>query len=213
MIILFGGEKGGTGKTTMAVNMAVLRAMQGRDVLLVNADKQQSAAQWAATRASENHTPHITCVSIYGSTVSDEVRKLAAKFDDVVIDAGGVDSLELRAGMLIADAIVTPAKPSQFDVFTLSKMDKLVGEARAVNVNLQAAILTNIAPTHPNMTDSEEMAEFVEELQNYALLKTIVKDRKAYRLCARDGMAAVEYVRGDEKAAAEMRALAAEVWA
>jgi chromosome partitioning protein len=152
-------------------------------------------------------------VSVYGSTLADEVRRLAGKFDDIVIDAGGVDSLELRAGMLVADAIVTPAKPSQFDVFTLSKMDKLVAEARAFNVNLQAAILTNIAPTNPRMTDAQEMADFVEELKNYTMLDTIVKDRKTYRLCARDGMAAVEYIRGDEKAAEEMRALAKEVWA
>lgn len=213
MIILFGGEKGGTGKTTMAINMAVQRALQGRDVLLIDADKQGSASQWASTRAQERFTPYITCVSILGKALTEQVRALTPKYDDIVIDAGGVDSLELRAGMLVADAIVTPAKPSQFDVFTLSKMDRLVAEARAFNQNLQAGILTNIAPTNPNMTDAQEMADFVDELQNYSLLKTIVKDRKAYRLCARDGMGAAEYLKGDEKAAFEMNQLAKEVWA
>lgn len=213
MIVLFGGEKGGTGKTTMALNMAVARAMQGREVLLIDADKQGSASQWAAVRAQERFTPAITCVSIYGKQLSEQVRSLMTKYQDIVIDAGGADSVELRAAMLVSDAIVTPANPSQFDVFTLSKMDKLVEEARAFNERLSAGILTNRAPTNPNMTDAQEMAEFVEELPNYGLLKTVVKDRKAYRLCARDGMGALEYQRGDEKAIAEMNQLAGEVWA
>lgn len=212
MIILFGGEKGGTGKTTMAINMAVLRAIDGRDVLLVDADKQGSAAQWASTRAAERHTPHITCVGITGKTLTDQVRAIAPKYQDIVIDAGGIDSLELRAAMLIADAIVTPARPSQFDVFTLAKMNQLVGEARAFNTRLQAGILTNCAPTNPRMTDAQELADFANDLSNYSLLKTVVMDRKAYRLCARDGLATTEYLRGDEKAAAEMRQLSKEVW-
>lgn len=213
MIILFGGEKGGTGKSTMALNMAVERAKSGRDVCLVDADKQGSASQWAAIRATERYTPFIACVSIYGETLSDQVSALAKRYDDIIIDAGGVDSYELRAGMLVADALVTPAKPSQFDVFTLSKMDKLVREVRAFNTRLQAAILTNIAPAHPSMTDVQEMAEFVQELPNYSLLKTVVRDRKAFRLCARDGKGATEYEKGDAKAASEMESLAKEVWA
>jgi chromosome partitioning protein len=213
MIILIGGEKGGTGKTTTAINQVVVRARQGREVALVNCDKQESAAQWAAIRAKERFTPAIPCFSIYGDTVHENIRSLATKYEDIVIDAGGQDSAELRSAMLVADVIITPAKPSQFDVFTLSKMDKLVSLARSFNTTLKAAILTSIAPTHPGMTDVAEMAEFVESLPNYHLLKTVVRDRKAYRNCARDGKGAVEYDRGDEKAAAEMAALGEEIWA
>jgi cellulose biosynthesis protein BcsQ len=57
------------------------------------------------------------------------------------------------------------------------------------------------------------MAEYVDGLQNYTMLQTIVRQRKVYQNCARDGMGALEYVRGDEKAIAEMTALAAEIWA
>lgn len=213
MIVLIAGEKGGTGKTTMSVNMVVARAMQGRDVLLVDADRQHSASEWAATRVTEKHTPHITCVSIHGNTLSDEIRRLESKFEDIVIDAGGIDSVELRAGMMVADVIITPARPSQFDVYTLGKMDALVGEAKAFNTKLLAAILCNSAPTHPTSTDADEMAEYVEGLKHYSMLKTIVKLRKVYRSCARDGMGALEYLRGDEKAIAEMDSLAGEIWA
>jgi chromosome partitioning protein len=213
MIVLIAGEKGGTGKTTTAVNLAVARALAGSDVLLVNADKQNSAAEWAATRVQEKHTPRISCVSILGQTLDEEIRSLEGKFADIIIDAGGIDSVELRAGMLVADVIVTPARPSQFDVFTLAKMDNLVGLARPFNTKLQAAILCNCAPTHPASTEAKDMAEYVDELKHYTILKTVVKQRKVYQQCARDGMGALEYTRGDEKAIDEMNRLAEEIWA
>jgi chromosome partitioning protein len=213
-IFLIAGEKGGTGKTTTAVNLAVAQALEPEtDVLLVNADKQNSAAEWAAIRAREKITPHVTCVSILGPTLAEEIRRLEGKFTDIIIDAGGIDSIELRSGMLVADVLVTPARPSQFDVFTLAKMDNLVGEAQAFNTKLKAAVLCNCAPTHPNSTDAQDMADYVDELKNYTMLQTIVKQRKVYQNCARDGMGALEYVRGDEKAIAEMAALHKEIWA
>ncbi len=50
MVILIGGEKGGTGKTTIATNLAALRALAGHDVLLVDTDSQGSASYWASSR-------------------------------------------------------------------------------------------------------------------------------------------------------------------
>ena len=62
MIVLIGGEKGGTGKTTLATNLAQMRAARGRDVLLVDTDKQESASAWASLRAEEGIEPTITAV-------------------------------------------------------------------------------------------------------------------------------------------------------
>lgn len=213
MIILFGGEKGGTGKTTIAVQMAVNRAMQGREVLLVDADKQESAQQWAAIRTEEKLEPKIACFAMYGKTLSEQIRGLAGKYDDIVIDTRGADAAELRAGMLVADVLITPSQPSQFDIFTLSKMDRLVADARAFNDKLRATILVNLAPTNPQTTDEAEMREYLADLPNYRLLETTVKSRKIYRTCASDGMAVLEYAKPDVKAVEEMRKLTAEVWA
>lgn len=212
-IILFGAEKGGVGKTTIAVNMAVLRARQGRDVLLVDTDKQGSASQWAAARTTEKHTPPITCIGIYGKTLAEQIRHHIPKYDDIVIDAGGRDSVELRAAMMVADAIITPSTPSQFDIYSLYTMDRLVGEAKAFNTGLRSAILVNGAPTNAHSSDADDMREYLEDMENYFILSTIVKERKAYRTCAKDGLAATELFKIDEKAAQEMTQLAAEVWA
>ena len=211
MIILLGSEKGGSGKTTMAVNLAAIRAGQGREVLIIDADKQGSASQWAAVRLQDSIEPAITCVGIYGETLAEQVRALADKYDDIVIDTRGSDAAELRSAMLVADRLITPARTSQFDVYTLSSMDRLVQQARGFNPDLDAAILINSAPTNAMSSEARDMAEMVEDLQNYRLLRMIIKDRKAFRRCARDGNSVVEDGM-DEKAIYEMNRLAREVW-
>lgn len=212
MILLFGGEKGGTGKTTAAVNMAAMRARQGRDVLLIDSDKQGSASLWAAIRVQESLSPSLACIAIYGETLDEQVRKLKDRFDDIVIDTRGSDAPELRSAMLVADLMITPARASQFDIFTLGAVDKLVAQARGFNKSLRAAILINCAPTHVASTEVDEMKEVVAELSNYSLLNSVIKDRKIFRTCAKDGMAVTEYDKPDEKAVFEITQLAKEVW-
>lgn len=207
MIILFGAEKGGVGKSTIAVNMAAMRAAT-RDVLLIDTDRQGSAQQWASIRKSKP----IACVAMYGGTLSSQVRAMAPKYDDIIIDAGGRDSAELRAAMLVADVIVTPSMPSQFDIFTLAAMDNLVGQAKAFNENLRAVILVNGAPTNARQTDAADMREALSDMASYKVLQTIVKSRKAYRLCAMTGLAVTEFDQPDEKAVEEMKSLFEEVF-
>jgi chromosome partitioning protein len=212
MILVFGGEKGGTGKSTMAVIQAAWRAAQGRDVLLVDADTQRSATKWAAIRVEEKVQPALTCIALYGETLADQVRQMAGKFQDIVIDTRGADAPELRSAMLVADLLITPGRPSQFDLFTMSTMDRLVHAARGFNPHLQARVLVNLAATHSWSTEAAEMREFCAELQNYGLLETTVKDRKAYRNCVKDGRACHELAKPDEKAVAEMEFLGMEIW-
>jgi chromosome partitioning protein len=212
MIVLFGGEKGGSGKSTLAVSFAAMRAGEGRDVLLIDADKQQSATKWNAIREGEGITPMITCVSLFGDTLASQVRAMAPKYDDIVIDTRGSDAAELRSAMLVANTIVTPAQTSQFDLFTFGTMDRLVEQARGFNPDLRALAVVNRAPTNANSSDVADMREALASLQQYTLLGVVISERKAFRLTARDGMAVTEFPKVDPKAVSEIRALAAEVW-
>ena len=99
MVVIVGGEKGGTGKTTLAVNLAAYRTGEGYEVLIVDTDRQGSASFWAQTRAENEKKGHIPCVQKFGKNLPKDVMSLASKYEDIIIDAGGRDSMELRYGL------------------------------------------------------------------------------------------------------------------
>lgn len=213
MILLVGGEKGGTGKTTVAVNLGAMRARQGRDVLLVDTDPQGSASYWTQVRDEAGITPRVASIQKFGKGVQQELQDLAKRYQDIVIDAGGRDSVELRAALVVADLSLIPIQASQFDLWTLDRMDNLVEQARGFNEKLRATVLITRGPTNPTMQDTKEAAELIADFANLTLAQTLVRDRVAYRRSASAGMGVVEYQPTDPKAIAEIEALYAEVYA
>src|SRR5512143_948356 len=117
MITLIGGEKGGTGKTTLAVNLAALRTLQGRDVLLIDTDIQASASYWTQSRDEAEVQPRVACIQKFGKGLQTEVQDLARRYQDIIIDAGGRDSVELRIGLVVAKRAFIPIQSSQFDIW------------------------------------------------------------------------------------------------
>ena len=136
MILLVGGEKGGTGKTTIAVNLAAMRAHKGRDVLLVDTDPQGSASYWTQVRDEGSVTPRVASIQKFGKGVQQELQDLSKRYQDIIIDAGGRDSVELRAALVVANLALVPIQASQFDLWTLDRMDSLVAQARGFNEKL-----------------------------------------------------------------------------
>src|SRR5918997_2592123 len=112
MILVVGGIKGGTGKITIATNLAVLRSQAGHDVLLVDADEQGSAAEFSEQRnALHPDLPAFTCVRLAGTSVRSELRRLAPRYQDVIIDTGGRDTTSQRAALTVADVMLIPFPP------------------------------------------------------------------------------------------------------
>ena len=137
-ITVFGGEKGGTGKTTLATNIAIMLARQGRDVLLLDTDRQGSASFWASVREEEEVEPRVASVQKFGKGLPAQIRDLAERYEEIVIDAGGRDSLELRYALGVADRAYIPLQPFQFDIWTIRQMDSLVEMAKGLNDGLTA---------------------------------------------------------------------------
>lgn len=201
MILLVGSEKGGTGKTTIASNLAAMRAAEC-DVLLVDADNQGSATIWSTTRDEYRLEPIIVCTSKTGSSTGFDIVKLKSKFDTIIVDAGGRDSVELRSAMVIADKMIMPVKPSQFDVWTLTPMDQLVQDARARgNHSLCPIVCINLASPNPALHESEEVINLVKDFETLRTARTVIHDRVAFRRAAREGCSVVELVEGDNRKA------------
>lgn len=214
MIIVVGGEKGGTGKTTIATNLATIHATHGKDVLLVDTDRQGSASDWAATRDSSPELLRIPTIQKFGKSLTTELQGLADKYEDIIVDAGGRDSIELRASMLAADRLYVPLIPSQIDVWTLSTVIKLVEESQLFNSKLTPNFVLSRAPTNPAITEIQEVTEALHEVESFTLCDAIIRDRIAYRKAPRNGMGVTELKspEKDEKAILEIMALYEEVF-
>lgn len=211
MKLLLGSQKGGPGKSTLAINFAIMLARQGRDVLLIDCDTQRSAALWVALRERAGLSPRITCMSAYGELLYEEIDKLAPKFDDVVIDTAGHASEELVSAMLTADILVTPAEVALFSTATLGEMQRTIKKCRMHNRKLRAILVPNRISTHATRSKSQllRIAEAAESLTEYTLAESALSERVAYSEVLESGKTVVEGT--DPKAISEIEALFKEV--
>ncbi len=210
MILLIGGEKGGTGKSTLATNLCACLATVGCDVLLLDADRQSTSSNWIGERQQQTGLQPVHCVQRYGN-LFHAVQDLRARYEHIVIDAGGRDSEELRSAMALADKLYSPAKASQSDLWTIDHLAKLVELAHGFNPRLEARVLISMAPTNPRITEEQDATEMLREFGERLTLSTcITRERKAYRDAMRDGKGVIELL--DPKAIAEIEAIAKEIF-
>lgn len=212
MIVLIGGEKGGTGKTTIATNLAAMRAKDGHDILLVDTDKQGSASAWSDIRDIKNTDIRVPNIQKFGSNLAADIQDLKTRYEDVIIDAGGRDSVELRAAMTIAEKMYVPVQASQFDIWTLSIINDLIAQAKGFNPSLAPKVLINRAATNPVVNEVEEAKEVFGDFENLELSLHILKERISYRKAAKNGLSVVELAKPDSKAISEITALYKEVF-
>ena len=207
MIITVGGTKGGGGKTTIATNLAVMRAATGADVLLVDADDQATASSFTALRNSSRRGEGAgyTAVRLIGEEIIHSHSNLRSKYSDIVIDAGGRDTDSHRAGLVVADIALIPFQPSSFDVWELGKASRVVGETRLLNPSLRAFTLINMAD--PRGHDNEAAAEYAEDVEGLEFIPDSIVTRKAFRRAAAQGLSVTELRPQDAKAVDEIRAI------
>lgn len=206
MIVTVGNTKGGVGKTTVALNLAVARALQGRDVWLIDGDRQSTAQTAITIRAEAGKLPAIACAQYSdGTTLRTQVQQTGKKFDDVIIDAGGRDSTALRAAMALSDALVVPFAPRSLDVWALADISSLVAEIRSVCPNLRALAFLNNADSGGH--DNEEAAAAMADFPELVFIAAPVRRRKAIASAAGQGLSVLEFSPKDNKAIDEITAL------
>jgi chromosome partitioning protein len=213
MIVVVASIKGGTGKTTISTNLAIIRAQNSSDVLLVDADSQRSASDFASVRELEGHAPEITSITITGRSAGAELRRFIPKFDDIIVDVGGRDSSTLRSVLLVADVLVIPFLPSQYDAWALEHMNALIGDVKTLNEKIRAISFINKLDTNPKIDLSNEATVHASEFENITFSNITIGYRVAFRRSVADGLAVTELKsKKDPKAISEIKKLYGEVF-
>lgn len=210
VILVVGNTKGGVGKTTLAINLAIARALEGRDVLLVDGDEQGTATSFTELRTEQLGQAGYTAVSLHGAAIRTQTRQLAPKYSDVIIDVGGRDTGSLRAALTVADTLLIPVQPRSFDLWAVESIASLVKEAREINDRLRAVLVLNAADSQGS--DNDAAAENLIEVEGLEYLPMPIGRRKAFPNAASMGRSVIEQTPRDPKAVQELAALVAAVF-
>lgn len=199
--------KGGVGKTTMAIHLAVLLARENR-TLLIDGDPQTSAASWAAWRRERPEyaiSPTTTCLT--GKAILHEGRQLSEGYAHTVVDAGGRDSVGLRSALLLAQRAIIPIGASSLDAAAMTDVMTVVDLARDYNPTLDVRVL--LTRIDQRTRDTTEMLAFLHE-QKLNVMQSMICERVAFRRAIGEG-ATVQEIGRDPRALEELEAFFHEV--
>ncbi len=206
LIIGVTGKKGGSGKTTVAVNVAGALAEIFTEVLVIDSDPQGTVLTWRA--AAGNSDFPVQVIGLPQPVIHQEAPKFAQKYDAVVIDSpsGYQDEQIQRSVMLAASLVVIPVQPSAVDIWSARDTAALVEQAKLYNPDLKAHLL--ISRAQPRTRLSQEAREALEGL-SLPVFQTTISQRISLAEAPLYGKLILHYA--NNPAAAEFRSLAREI--
>ena len=215
-IITVANQKGGSGKSTVVVNLAIKLLGLGK-VLVMDTDPQKSIESFTNIREdkADGDLPHFTLSNRTGN-IAESLKQFIELYDFIIIDTGGIDSQESRKAMLYADAVILPSTASQFDAAVLETMLQTITQIKDINDDMKICILMNKISTHVFLDkDLLDYKKGVEQIQHklglkddFFLLDGVLKDRIAYKRAVSEGLGITEY--SDTKARVEFEEFFAE---
>jgi cellulose biosynthesis protein BcsQ len=229
-ITVIGGIKGGNGKTTIAVNLAIVAAQRGRTVMAVDGDAEQgNLSDFFKIRSRKPHDGKVVACRDSGD-MHDLLLELKERYDDVIVDCGGFDSAELRSAILVADHWIIPLCPTQYQTWTMEKVRTLLVQSNQTRGSVRGPLVGQILGTrlsvnrgtlkrqvellagmvsHVNDPDFEVLSDkaaqalrnVATEMRRFALIPETVSERDCWVEAENDKIGVVELVVGDKRRA------------
>lgn len=209
MIISFQGQKGGTGKTTISIQLAhALSRLDGSSVLLLDTDPQASARMWAQDRDEAEGSPPFDVMGLETTTIHRDVPRLVNKYEHIVIDGQGRTSAVARSGMLASDLVLLPCQGSVHDAKAIKQTLDIIEDTRVYKPDLITAIM--ISRQRIPITRETRWIESEIRKGNTPVLESRTWERVAYAESASRGLTVYEDPSW-KQAATEIDAILSEI--
>lgn len=203
MVVTIANEKGGSGKSNIAINLAVKLFSLGEDILLVDSDPQNSIRVFNDIRASKEVPLGFNCVNVFGDSLATQVELLQGKYETLIIDTAGRDCDEMREALSVSDILIIPTQPSDLDIAVLNKMIKLFKQYKQFKRDLKAFVVISKASPNPALQDKiTALQSYIKDknIDDLRLCKSVLYERELYRNAFSNGMGVVEYGKKSDNA-------------
>lgn len=206
MILTLGHTKGGVGKSTLALNIAIERLRGGADVLLIDADpRQASVSRAVGVRAESGLAPSLPCVVLEDAkSLRQQIGLLREKYDDLIIDVGGKDSGLLRAALMVTDALLLPVAPESVEIWALDDVEALIEEARAIR---DFRVLATLNRAKPGGRDNDDTLTAIRDYPGIQTVPAFIGSRTTFSSAFGRGQSVAEYRPRNPKAVEEIATL------
>ncbi|MBI4854882.1 MAG: ParA family protein [Acidobacteria bacterium] len=209
-VIAIVNQKGGSGKTTVSMQLAGSLARRNQSVLVIDADPQATATRCAAAATDENPFPAaVVGMGAANSKVHREVSKFMDKYDFIIIDTPPAAEAQVtQSALLIADLALIPVIPSPYDLWATVQIKQAIEAAKTINENLQARLIIN--QCQPNTTLAKDSIDVLPEF-GLDVCKTYLRQRTIYRQSAAFGQSVHQFGKKAKDAISEIEALTNEI--